>query len=111
MNRIDDWLKYLRRCANGWILPTGREISCDPILFSNYVKKLFDEIRKLPLKYFDNNDNTRIFHCERESIEDIAKELSKKDGDVERVVLYYLNEIEKIVEDIRFKINTYNGTE
>lgn len=111
LNRIDDCLKNMRKCADGWTLPTGREIPCDPIRFSNYTKRMFEEIRNLPSKYFDYNDNIRIFHCEREALEDIAKESYKKNGDTERVVLKYLNEIENMVDDIRFKISNYDGTE
>lgn len=104
LKRIDDLLNQLKVCAFGKTLSNGIELPCNPTHFSNNVRRVFDEIRRLPKKFFSLNDGIEIFHCEREAIEDIAKETCVKNSDMERIVQYYYNNIENIVNNIHAKI-------
>ena len=111
LKKIDNLLNRLKECAFNRTLPNGIEMPCNPIHFSNYVKQIFDEIRKLPQKYFNFNEEYDIYHCEREAIEDIAKEICVKNGDPEKIVQYYLNNIESIVNSLHAKIENDHGLE
>lgn len=104
VEEIDHCMKDLKTCVHGRTLPSGRELSCDPQLFINYVRNLFRAIRLLPQLYFNSEEESQIYHCEREAIEDMAKESCKKDRDAERIAYYYLNEIEKIIYNIHSKV-------
>lgn len=104
LKRIKDVLNQLKVCAFGKTLSNGIELPCNPMHFSNNVKRIFDEIRQLPKKHFTLNEEIEIFHCEREALEDIAKEACVKNGDTERIVQYYYNNIENIVNNIHAKI-------
>lgn len=104
LKEIDNCMKDLKSCVHGRALPSGQEQYCDPHLFINYVQNLFRAVRRLPQLYFSREEERQIYHCEREAIEDMAKESCKKDGDVERIAYYYLNEIENIIHNIHSKV-------
>ena len=104
VKEIDLRMKDLKTCVQRRTLPSGQELYCNPQLFTNYVRNLFRVVRLLPQLYFNREEERQIYNCEREAIEDMAKESCKKDGDIERVAYYYMNEIENIIQNINSKI-------
>lgn len=103
IKNIDEILEQLKKCAYGWTLPSGNETGCMPSHFANYAKKFFAEIDKLndeSLLFWEENEYTMVYDCERLSEHDLACASNKSCKDSKEIVLKYLRQITEITETI-----------